>query len=97
MRKRDRSRVNYRSGECCFCCVSFMRPETGVLGICTRVQGQIHPAHLCDLFEEGTDVDDDGSGRPDDRNPLARVTIIPLAQADPASGCGVPLAAAGFS
>ena len=66
MAKKDKAAVDYRAGEVCFHCQSFARPtEAGaILGHCSRVLGSVHPGSVCNLFEFGTEDDDDGDGRP---------------------------------
>jgi len=46
-------------------CGAFARPTAAgvVLGSCARVQGQIHPADVCNEFDWAEETDDDGNPR----------------------------------
>jgi hypothetical protein len=70
MKRADKEQVQYQASPCCFNCNGFGRPAAAgvVLGSCVRVEGDIHPADTCRLFQwaEPSD-DDDGDGRPDSR------------------------------
>ena len=71
--KKTKEQVGYEPAQCCFNCGGFARPHTPgvVLGSCVRVEGAIHPADTCQLFQWALADDDDGDGRPEIRRHLS--------------------------
>jgi hypothetical protein len=76
MTKKNKEQVGYGPAQCCFNCAGFARPHTPgvVLGHCVRVEGTIHPADTCRLFQWALADDDDDDGRPSAREIENRVS-----------------------